>query len=65
ATLVLVPLTTMRQPCARIGEMAVRLMVERLADPSLPAREVSFDCELIVRESCGAVLRGNLAHAVG
>jgi len=65
ATLVLVPLTTMRQPCARIGEMAVRLMVERLADPSLPAREVSFDCELVVRESCGALLRGNLAHAVG
>jgi GntR family transcriptional regulator of arabinose operon len=65
ATLVLVPLTTMRQPCARIGEMAVRLMVERLADPGLPAREVSFDCEMVVRESCGAALRGNVAHAVG
>ncbi len=54
ATLVPVPLTTMRQPCGRIGEMAVRLMLERLPEPGLPAREVTFPCELIVRESCGA-----------
>lgn len=54
ATLVPVPLTTMRQPCERIGEAAAKLMLERLADPSLPAREISFDCELVVRQSCGA-----------
>lgn len=57
AMLILVPLTTMRQPCARIGEMAARLMLERIADPSLPAREVSVECELVIRESCGALKR--------
>ncbi len=57
STLVQIPLTTMRQPCERMGDMAVRLMLERLAEPSLPAREVAFDCELIVRDSCGARTR--------
>lgn len=54
ADLVLVPLTTMRQPCAKIGEMAVRMMQERLAEPDLPPREIAFDCELVIRGSCGA-----------
>ncbi len=63
AALLPVPLTTMRQPCERIGEMAAKLMIERLADPSLPAREVSFDCELIVRESCGATKTRRVADA--
>jgi DNA-binding LacI/PurR family transcriptional regulator len=57
ARLVGPPLTTMRQPCARIGEAAAQLMYERLTDPNLPTREISFECELIVRESCGANLR--------
>jgi DNA-binding LacI/PurR family transcriptional regulator len=58
ADLVAVPLTTMRQPCARIAEAAVRALIERINHPALPTREISFECELIVRESCGARLRG-------
>lgn len=57
ATLVLVPLTTMRQPCEQIGAMAVRMMTERMREPTLPARQLTFACELIVRDSCGAARR--------
>ncbi len=48
-----VPLTTIRQPCAKIGMMAVELMLQRIANPRLPSRDVLLDFELVVRESCG------------
>lgn len=51
-----VPLTTARQPCAQIGAMAVELMLQRIANPALPPRELRLDFELVVRESCGAKL---------
>ena len=57
ATLVLVPLTTLRQPCEELGDAAVDLMLERRENPALPPREVQLGCQLIVRESCGAKLR--------
>ncbi len=64
ATLVPVPLTTMRQPLEHIARTAAQLLLERLKDPKLPAREVSFACELIVRKSCGACLApSNCAEA--
>jgi DNA-binding LacI/PurR family transcriptional regulator len=53
ASLLPVPLTTVHQPCREIGETALRLMLERLDRPNLPAREVLLECELVVRESCG------------
>jgi DNA-binding LacI/PurR family transcriptional regulator len=54
AALLPVPLTTVRQPCRDIGEAALRLMLERLARPRMPARDVLLECKLIIRESCGA-----------
>lgn len=36
------PITTAVQPCERVGEAAVQLMLQRIADPSLPPREVHF-----------------------
>jgi GntR family transcriptional regulator, arabinose operon transcriptional repressor len=54
ASLLPVPLTTVHQPCREIGETALRLMLERLDRPSLPAREVLLECSLVIRESCGA-----------
>src|SRR5215471_11224223 len=54
AELLPVPLTTVHQPCREIGEAALRLMLERLARPALPARELLLDCSLVVRKSCGA-----------
>jgi LacI family transcriptional regulator len=54
ATLLAVPLTTMHQPCPDIGASAVQAMLERIRTPSLPARQIMLQAELVVRESCGA-----------
>jgi len=54
ARLLPVPLTTLRQPARRIGDVAFDLMLGRIARPDLPIRHVQLPCELIVRESCGA-----------
>ncbi|HTV02355.1 MAG TPA: GntR family transcriptional regulator [Luteitalea sp.] len=50
-----VPLTTMRQPVAEIGEAAMAAMLERRAHPTRPPRDIFVQCSLIVRQSCGAV----------
>ncbi len=54
ASLLPVPLTTIRQPTREIGEAALRTMLDRIRSPHLPPREVLLDGELIVRKSCGA-----------
>ena len=54
ASLLTVPLTTMRQPCLEMGEMAIHLMLSRIQKPELPARDLTLDCKLIVRQSCGS-----------
>jgi DNA-binding LacI/PurR family transcriptional regulator len=56
AALLPVPLTTVHQPCRDIGEAALRVMLERLDHPRMPARDVLLECTLVVRESCGARL---------
>ena len=47
------PLTTVRQSMRQLGERACTLLLERIADPSLPHRVERLPTELIVRESCG------------
>jgi DNA-binding LacI/PurR family transcriptional regulator len=54
ARLLPVPLTTQRQPCRDIGKVALSVMLDRIANPDLPPRDVLLGCELIVRKSCGA-----------
>jgi len=54
ARLLPVPLTTIHQPCHSLGKMALALMLERIAQPDLPARDLLLSCELVVRKSCGA-----------
>jgi DNA-binding LacI/PurR family transcriptional regulator len=56
ATLVSVPLTTIHQPCRDIAAIALRVMLERIAEPMLPPRRVDLMGRLVVRESCGAYL---------
>jgi len=58
ARLLRVPLTTYRQPCEEIGAAAVAAMLDRIARPRAPARDVLLDGELVVRQSCGAIPRG-------
>jgi len=57
ASLLPVPLTTLRQPTRHIGDAALTAMLERVARKDLPARDILLDPELIVRESCGAAKR--------
>jgi GntR family transcriptional regulator, arabinose operon transcriptional repressor len=54
ASLLPVPLTTIRQPLGEIGQAALRMMIERIRMPHSPPREILFDGELVVRRSCGA-----------
>src|SRR5256884_5229562 len=44
AKLLPVPLTTLRQPTLQIGQAAVALMLERIAQRDLPPREVRLHC---------------------
>ena len=45
------PLTTAAQPCREIGQIAVRMMLDRIADPGLAPRGVYLSTRLIERES--------------
>ena len=56
ATLVSPPLTTIHQPCRSIALIAFRAMLERIEEPTLPARSFALTPRLVVRESCGAYL---------
>lgn len=56
STLVSPQLTTVQQPWREIATIAFRIMMDRLADPTLPPRHVTSAPRLIVRESCGAYL---------
>jgi GntR family transcriptional regulator, arabinose operon transcriptional repressor len=48
-----VPLTTQHQPCRDIGRIALAVMMDRIANPDLPTRDVLLGCKLVVRRSCG------------
>ena len=65
ATLVSVPLTTIHQPCRDIATLAFRTMLERMAEPTLPAHNISLMPHLVVRESCGAYLQRTTGKAGG
>ncbi len=54
AGLLPVPLTTQHQPCRDIGRIALSVMLDRIDNPDLPARDVLLGCEMVVRQSCGA-----------
>jgi GntR family transcriptional regulator, arabinose operon transcriptional repressor len=53
ARLLPVPLTTVHQPCHNLGKMALSIMLDRIAYPDLPTRDVLLSFDLVVRKSCG------------
>lgn len=57
ATLLARPLTTIHQPCREIAVAALRAMLDRLAEPSLPPRSQLLSPSLVIRETCGAYLQ--------
>jgi DNA-binding LacI/PurR family transcriptional regulator len=65
ASILPVPLTTLRQPCLEIGIAAMKAMLARLEDRSMVPRTISLDCELIVRASCGANLNYSMSSQLG
>jgi GntR family transcriptional regulator of arabinose operon len=54
ASLLPVPLTTLRQPTRQIGAAALAAMLDRVAGGELPTRDILLHGTLIVRRSCGA-----------
>jgi LacI family transcriptional regulator len=60
ATLLSPALTTIRQPCAEIARTAVRTLLERIDNSSLPPRHILHCSQLVVRQSCGAPLSQNV-----
>jgi len=56
AKLLPVPLTTVHQPGREIGAAAVGAMLERIARPEMPVRDILLDSKLVIRDSCGANL---------
>jgi len=51
-------LTTVHQPMWLLGERACSLLLERIADPSLPRRVEQLPTKLVIRESCGCGAAG-------
>ena|SRR5436190_2760015 len=54
ASLLPIPLTTLRQPTRDIGAAAFAAMLDRVTRPDTPVRDIFLQTELIVRRSCGA-----------
>lgn len=52
ASLTYPKLTTVRQPLVQIGQVAVRLLLERLEEPENEARRVTLATEMVIRDSC-------------
>ncbi|MGW0596483.1 LacI family DNA-binding transcriptional regulator [Streptomyces sp. NPDC002776] len=46
-------LTAIAQPSKELGAQAVRVLLDRLAEPDRPARTVRLDCAFVHRTSCG------------
>jgi DNA-binding LacI/PurR family transcriptional regulator len=47
------PLTTIHQPCADLGAVAVRTLFDRMRHPDRRPTDVNLSFDLVVRESCG------------
>lgn len=54
ASMAMVPLTSIHQPCRAIGSAAVNTMVRRIENRKMCAHDIQVDVNLVVRESCGA-----------
>ena len=56
ASLLPVPLTTLRQPTRQIGDAALSAMLERVKRPAAPVRDIFLHCSLVIRSSCGGAV---------
>ncbi|MFC0055789.1 LacI family DNA-binding transcriptional regulator [Streptomyces actinomycinicus] len=58
-------LTAIAQPSRELGAQAVRMLLERLAEPGRPPRTVRLPCTFVHRTSCGCPEEPDLAEAAG
>jgi LacI family transcriptional regulator len=55
ASAAVVPLSSVRQPSELMGETALRILLDQIADPDTDAQHVVFEPELVVRASTARV----------
>lgn len=55
------PLTTVRQPIHRMGQLAAEMLIDLIENPGDQPRCVRLPTELVIRASCGLTLASNLA----
>lgn len=53
ASFVYPKLTTVRQPLEQMGQVAVKILLERIEDQSRPPQQVTLATQLVIRDSCG------------
>ncbi len=53
ASFVYPKLTTVRQPLAQMGQVAVKVLMERIEDQSRLPQRVALATQLVIRDSCG------------
>lgn len=56
ASMLQTPLTTIHQPCLELGAAALGAMLDRASYPTMPARDIFVDFQLIVRDSSGPTI---------
>jgi LacI family transcriptional regulator len=52
AALVYPKLTTVRQPLEQMGQVAGKMLLEQIEDPSRPPQRVTLATQLVIRDSC-------------
>ena len=63
AHLARVPLTTMRQPCRELGDIALKTMINRIENPEFPPMDIALSATLCIRES--SQIRQRSRHVSG
>ena len=54
AALVYPKLTTVRQPLGQMGRVAVKMLLDQIAEQSRLPQRITLDTQLIIRDSCGS-----------
>jgi GntR family transcriptional regulator of arabinose operon len=62
ASLLQTPLTTIQQPCLELGAAALATMLDRIAHPAMPVRDIFVDFKLVVRQSTTGTNAGGPGH---